>query len=533
MRSWVFFVPIIFFSASIFSFPSSSQELTLEEKVGQLIMAHIHAQELNAEAERYIHELGIGGVIYYNWSNGLNSPEQVRTLSQGLQKLASASAHAIPLLIATDQEGGIVARLKSGFTEFPGNKALGMSRQPQLAEEAAYQMGLELKSVGVNMNLAPVVDINSEPRNPIIGIRSFGENPEVVVTFGERALKGYHAAGLITTLKHFPGHGDTRIDSHEALPLISHSMERLEKMELVPFARLNAMTDVIMTAHILVPALDAHQCSTLSKPTLDYLRKMIGFNGVIIADSLVMEGVLKRTGSVDQAAIQSLNAGCDILLLGGKQLQAGGQQLELNFDDVRRVKESLIEAVKTGRIAESRLNDAVNRILKLKKNYLDSSLEKTHEMSLSVDLPQKIAASALEVHVDRKLWSKGWQKKKILLIAPEVVSADLAQTSWVKMSEILYFFGLNPTPEFIEKAELMAKGHEAIIFLSYNAWKNSGQETLIEKFSKQKGLFGLISLRDPLDLGLINELSLKVATFSPSQVSLQAAYDKLVKESKR
>lgn len=154
----------------LYSMPSFGS-LKLEEKVGQLLMVHFHGEVANEEARILIQETGVGGIIYYNWSNGLSSPEQVRALSEDLQKMIPGK---IPLLIATDQEGGVVARLAKGFTLFPGNRALGETGDSGLAKSAALAMGQELQAVGINMNLAPIVDINSNPRNPVIGIRSFG-----------------------------------------------------------------------------------------------------------------------------------------------------------------------------------------------------------------------------------------------------------------------------------------------------------------------------------------------------------------------
>jgi beta-N-acetylhexosaminidase len=348
-----------------------------------------------------VQEMHVGGFIYYNWANGLTSPAQVKSLGEGLQKLAQETRLSIPLLITADQEGGIVARLTQGFTVFPGNKALGMTGNPELAKESAFAIGRELHAVGVNVNLSPVVDVNINPRNPIIGIRSFSDSPETVVTFGRKALEGYRQSGTIACLKHFPGHGDVEVDSHHDLPLINKSMEELRRVELKPFAELASETDTIMTAHILVPALDPDNCSTLSKKTLDFLRLDLGFKGVIIADSLVMQGVLKKCGSVDEAAVQALNAGCDILMFGGRQL-IDGTNTELTVTDIRRIHHSVVEAVKSGRVSEDRLNQAVEKVLQLKNKYLAKQAP-AQEIARAVKtaeheaLSKKIASLSLKV----------------------------------------------------------------------------------------------------------------------------------------
>jgi beta-N-acetylhexosaminidase len=360
--------------------PCFGSELTLEEKVGQLLMVHVQGEAVNNDAKTLIQKTKVGGIIYYNWANGLHSPEEVRSLSASLQKLTEENRIHIPLLIATDQEGGVVTRLKNGFTQFPGNKALGETGDPHQAYVASEVMGREMRAVGVTMNLAPVVDINSNPRNPVIGARSFGDNPATVIAFGEQALIGYRKAGVITTLKHFPGHGDTEVDSHVDLPVVNKSLEELKQVELAPFAKLASSADAIMTAHILVPALDPDAPATLSEKTVSYLRNRIGFQGVIITDSLVMQGLLKRCSSVDEAAILALQAGHDILLLGGKQLKEGQTHFELTVSDVERIHSKIVEAVKSGRISEARLNQAVEKILRL-KDKSNSRLEQAIHMN--------------------------------------------------------------------------------------------------------------------------------------------------------
>jgi len=347
--------------------------MTLEEKLGQLLMVHFTGEKANDEAEILIQETKVGGIIYYNWCNGLYSPKQIQRLSSGLQKFTQSNKNPIPLFIAVDQEGGAVSRLKDGFRKFPSNQVIAESFDPRSAREAALSMGLEMKAVGINMNLAPVVDVNSNPLNPVIGVRSFSSRPETVLAFGAEALNGYKQAHIIATLKHFPGHGDTSIDSHEDLPIVRKSKEELNELELLPFRGLAKDADAIMTAHILVPAFDRENCSTLSENTLTYLREAIGFQGVIVSDSLVMRGILKKCHTPDEAAIQALKAGCDLLILGGKLLVGEYKGFELTALDVQRIHRSLADAVKTGRISEERVDQAVQRILDLKSRYLDTA----------------------------------------------------------------------------------------------------------------------------------------------------------------
>lgn len=336
-------------------------DLSLEEKVGQLLMVHFHGEEVSADVRVLVQEMGVGGVIYYDWCNKLETLIAIQELSADLQKLAK-----YPLLISADQEGGKVLRFRKAFTNFPGN---GEMENLEMVKKTAYALGLEMKTAGINMNLAPVVDVNSNPSNPVIGKRAYSEDAEQVVAFGREALMGYRQAGILTTLKHYPGHGDTTADTHNELAILHKTQKELEQVELVPFQELAKESDAIMTAHILVPALDPDNCATLSRETLSYLRDILGFEGVIVSDSLVMEGVLRKCACVDEAAIQALQAGCDLLLLGGKLLSGEKSGFELTVLDIKRIHSSIVEAVKHGRIPESRVNDAVFRIFKMKKKY--------------------------------------------------------------------------------------------------------------------------------------------------------------------
>lgn len=508
---------LILFAATIcFSF-TTVQDLTLEEKIGQLLMVHFHGETANQEAKTAIQDLHVGGVIYYNWANGLSSPAQVEKLSSSLQALAR-----IPLLIAVDQEGGIVARLVQGFTVFPGNKALAMTERPDLAEKSAYAIGEELLSVGVNMNLAPVVDINTNPKNPVIGLRSFGETRETVISFGKKALEGYHKVGVMSCLKHFPGHGDISIDSHYDLPVLHKSLEELRSMELLPFEALAKEADTIMTAHLLVPAFDPDHCSTLSKKTLDYLRNQIGFQGVILSDSLVMEGVLKRCGgSVDTAAIQAFNAGCDMLILGGKQLTEAHLNLELTIEDVRRIHEKLVLAVKNGEISEEALDRSVERILKLKEKYLHAApkVQKRDYQELSL----KIASLALKTTWNDPTCLQSLKEKNIGVIAPLFLKESVEPLLHVgKQGKELFFTGLNPIVEEVARIKAQATSMDMLVICSYNAWKNPAQAALIQALLEEGKPVLLVVMRDPLDAALFPKASIIYTTFSQAPSSIQA-----------
>ncbi len=481
---------MIFFLLSILS------TLTLEEKVGQTLIAHFRGEEANTDAKILIEQAQVGGIIYYNWSNGLHSPQQVLRLSNGLQALAKT-----PLFIAVDQEGGLVSRLQHGFTQFPGNRALGMTGKPELAEAAAHAMGQEMIAAGVNFNFAPVADVNSNPKNPVIGVRSFGDKAEVVTEFAGRALAGYRKSGVIACLKHFPGHGDVGVDSHYELPVVNKSRKELDAVELLPFRKLAPSADTVMTAHIVVPAIDSKCCATLSPAVLGVLRNDLGFSGLIVSDSLVMEGVLKNCGgSVDEAAIRALEAGCDVLVLGGKCL-IGDASNELSVQDVVRVHKSIVEAVREGRLSEEKLNQSVERIITLKNKFkpVSGNLDASNST-----LAHEIARLALRTQTHKPLPS-------------------FTKSAWISpifMEEAFVYKDL--TAAEIEAAVQSTKEAEVIFVCTSNAWKNARQQQLVNALLATKKPVTLVCLRDPQDADLFPEAHQVICTFSPTEIALEA-----------
>ena len=365
-------------------------EMTIEEKVGQLIMVGFDGTQANEAIETHIRERLVGGVVLF--SRNIQSPQQTAELTNELQRLASGTARQIPLLIGIDQEGGWVIRLKEGATVLPGNMALGATDSTELAERAGEITAVELAAVGVNLNFAPVMDVNNNPQNPVIGRRSFGESPELVSRLGVAYIHGLQRNGVLATAKHFPGHGDTTVDSHFDLPTVSHDQERIHALELKPFrAAIDADVAAIMTAHIVYPAFDADRPATLSPAILtDLLRKELGFDGLLITDAMEMKAIDARYQS-GEAAVMAVEAGADIVLA----LQTPAKQLEI-FD-------TLLSAVKSGRISQARLDQSVERILKSKegtfdRRYVDvGAVGKTVGTDAHQQLAQTIASQAITV----------------------------------------------------------------------------------------------------------------------------------------
>lgn len=535
-RRWkfFFFLTFQFLFQAVYSAVPSIFELSLEEKVGQLLMVHFHGEEANEDARRLIQELHVGGIIYYNWANGLHNPRQVACLSQGLQKMGACTPHGIPVLIAADQEGGVVNRLKNGFTLFPSNYAVGLSGELSWGKECARIMGQELKAVGVSMNLAPDADVYTNPSNPVIGIRAFSSDPSEVALWASSALQGYRKAGIVAALKHFPGHGDASVDSHEAVPLISKNREELDRCELLPFRTLAGEADAILTAHLMFPALDPDHCATFSKKIMEgVLRKEFNFQGVIMTDSLAMQGILSQCSSLEEAVLKSLEAGHDLILLGGKQLLATQSGLEFTIDDVQRVCQSLVEAVQTGRLSEKRVDEAVGRILRLKEKarlfeatpYLEDKVGTKEHLAFA----GQIARQALRLGKGKSFLPLS-RRQPILAIAPDFLQDEMDQTSWSQLGsqgKIIYFKGLNPDQDCIQEITEKAGDSPICVFFAYQAWNSREQQELFEAIRKTASFVLAIVLRDPVDEKVLSSSDVLLYTYGPVSCSLQAAFDYL------
>ena len=306
-------------------------------------------------------EFQLGGVTLFK--RNIEAPEQVAELGHDLQSLSSG----LPLWVAVDQEGGRVARLRSPFTEWPPMATLGRSGDEKLAKRFAEALAAELRAVGVTLDYAPVLDIHTNPSNPIIGDRALGENAEDVAKLGAAIVRGLQENGVAACGKHFPGHGDTSVDSHLALPLVEHPPDRIRRVECVPF-REAIRNDVafIMTAHILVPSLDEQRPATLSPAIVrGMLREELGFEGVILSDDLEMKAIAD-TYTVPDAAVQAIAAGCDGVLV----CRALSEERSRDIEVQAQVLEALVHAIEEGRIPYTRAEDALARNRRAKERFL-------------------------------------------------------------------------------------------------------------------------------------------------------------------
>jgi beta-glucosidase-like glycosyl hydrolase len=335
---------------------SICREMTLEQKIGQMIMVAVPGDRMNYKTEMIVKQYRPGGVILFG--HNLSSFENNKKFIHDLQD-ASYSYAGIPLFVSVDQEGGRVVRIVSGVTQFPGAMAAGVSGDTDLAYRWGRILGAELCMTGVNMNLAPVLDVNNNPRNPVINTRSFGSDPGLVADLGAAYLEGVQESRCISVGKHFPGHGDTDKDSHLTLPVIRHGMERLRGIELVPFKQaIGAGVECIMTAHIAYPEiLGAGEPATESKKFLtDMLRKEFRFDGLVITDDMEMHAISRRQEMGD-AAVRSVLAGADIILISSYE------------GNIPAIINAVKTAVREKRITEERINASAARIIETKIRY--------------------------------------------------------------------------------------------------------------------------------------------------------------------
>jgi beta-N-acetylhexosaminidase len=372
--------------------------LSLEQKVGQLFVVSVwgkSADEVHPTnranygvdtAAEVVQKYNVGGVIYFNnaTTDNVDSPRQVAELSNGLQQAAITSGLHLPLIIAIDQEGGNVTRLESPATEFPGNMAIGAGRSAGDATKLATINARELRAMGINQNFAPVADVNSNPLNPVIGARSFSSHPDVASKLTSAEINGYQRSARLSetvssAAKHFPGHGDAATDSHTTLPIINRTEEQWRQTDLPPFrAAVASGVDAIMTAHIEIPSLEPSGLpATMSHHILtDLLRNELDYRGVIVTDALGMGGA--NVLPPEEIPVRALEAGADELLMP---------------PDLNLAKNAVLDAVHSGRLSESRINQSVHRILlqKFKRGILFSPFVNPDKIDSTVGTPANLA----------------------------------------------------------------------------------------------------------------------------------------------
>lgn len=499
------------------------KEWDLRKKVGQLFVFGFHGYEPTKQIKRLIEDGGIGGTIYF--SRNVKDAEQVHKLSSELQDIASKAGQP-PLFVAIDQEGGMVARLVDGVTLMPGNMALGAAGLAEGARETARVCGEELRLLGVTMNYAPCIDVNNNPENPVINVRSYSDRSDVVAELGAAAVEGYQAARVAATVKHFPGHGDTAVDSHHALPILLHGRERLEAIELKPFrAAIEAGTDCIMTAHVCLPALDPSGVpSTLSAPVITgLLRKELRYDGIVVTDCLEMDAIDKHYGP-EQGAIQALQAGADMVLISH------------TFEKQLAALEAVVAAVKSGELAETRIDEALDRIMGLKvKLELDELLLPWEQVVTRIGTETGKAVAKTWSEASVTLVKNGGQllplrrEESTLVLWPEIVPVSVADEMLAgdgTLGDFLKGLGANVTERQMDADRPLADldSFTQVIVVTYDASKHPiEREVAREAVRLAPERTVAVSVRNPLDLLLFPEVKAYIAVYECRPLALASA----------
>ncbi len=499
--------------------------LSTEDKAAQLIMIDIPDRELGDKSINHLHTHAWNGVILF--AKNVKDRRQVNQLIKDIHKNAKATP-----FIAVDQEGGLVDRFRyPEMSLSPGAMALGVTAD---SEDNVYKthriMGEELRDLGIHIDFAPCLDVNNNPRNPIIGVRSFSANPHKVANLGCAAIRGLRDGGVIPTAKHFPGHGNTDTDSHLALPSIKGTRQQLETTELIPFkAAIKENVEAIMTAHIVFPALDAKLPATLSKTILTgLLRQELGYEGVIVTDSLSMKSIANTWG-FGEATVMSIEAGADLVLALG----TFEQQLEsLN---------ALIEAVKNGRISEKRLDESLIRLEKLRRNHQELPQEEIkHTEEHHAVMSTIIAQTAVILRNHNNLLPLHLpQDAKVAVVSPDLLpQSPLGEVSRsLNLAPLLAKYGIE-AKEFkfnmasfgppLNQLVRDLQGFDYVILALYARGQLSdSQKELAREIPQVCTNTVVLPLSSPYFLEDMDWIGTAVTAYNYSQASLEAALAKI------
>jgi len=478
--------------------------MNLKEKLGQLLIIGFDGYEFNDHLKRLIREYKVANIILF--ARNIKSIEQLYNLCKKIHEEVKQATSTIPL-ISIDQEGGMVTRIMDGATFCPGNMTLGATSIDD-AYEIGKIMGEELLALGINMNLAPSLDVNNNPANPVIGVRSYGDNPTKVAQYGVSFISGIQEEGIIATAKHFPGHGDTAVDSHLGLPRITHSKERIKEVELVPFvAAINSGVKAIMSAHIDFKEYTVNNTpATLSKEVLtDLLRKELGFNGLIVSDCMEMKAI-DNIYTTEKGTVMGIKAGLDLACIShseSKQIKA----LEL-----------LEKAVLSGDIKETEIDEKVKRILAAKSESLKIlnkyyyGLDYGFAKAKVVNIEHKRTAQRIvDASLTRVMGNNIELLEDTLILAPipfattiaedkvsarsiiDLVKQELPKINCVQMP-------LTMTDEEIDKILEKANNSREVLVCTYNVKSFPTQAKLVNKLLENKKEVYVLSLRNPYDI---------------------------------
>ncbi len=489
--------------------------MSLQQKVAQMFMVTLHGSVITEVGAAHLRTWQPGGVVLFGQNGG--DPASVARLTNGFQETITA-AGSVPLLISIDQEGGVVNRLTDGFTFIPTPLLVTAAG---LGEETGAQIGGELRAVGINMNLAPVADLETYAGNPIIARRSFGSDASLAGATIADYIVGLQSRDVLATAKHFPGHGETRQDSHAELPTVDLPRERLEQVELAPFRDAIAHdVAAIMVAHIWFPTLDPIRRPASLSPIIvtDLLRDEMGYTGLIMTDALDMNAVDLEYNYYD-AVVMAVNAGVDLLATGPS---TGPDVFEASMQRV-------VDEVNAGRISEARIDDSVRRILarKASMGILDWTPIETVNAAEQVNLEQgavllnRLYQQGVTVAYDRNNLVPVPLEKSVSVVF--LATRYQIQQECVQYRDDIQWVGINdnPTAEQIGWAQAAANATDVVIVWTQNAIDNPEQQALVNALPPEKTV--AVALWSPYDWQAFPGIAAYLATYSPGRPAVPAA----------
>lgn len=506
------------------------QDMTIKEKVGQLFFAGFPGKVYDEHVRTLVEDYKLGNIILF--ARNVGEVRELHDLNMNLHKNIKAATGVMPL-ISIDQEGGIVTRIMDGATFLPGAMSIGATHL-----DNAYKLGsisgAELRALGINMNLAPVLDVNNNPKNPVIGVRSYSDKPEVVSRFGNKFISGLQDAGIIATAKHFPGHGDTAVDSHYALPTVAHNKERLNKIELVPFKNaISAGLDSIMSAHVFFPAYEEGNLpATLSYNVMTkLLREELGFNGLIVSDCMEMKAISDNY-TTPKGVLMGLLAGLDMVFVS-QTLENQTKALDLVYS-----------AVESGEFPLSLLDEKVARVLKYKEKvaktmdkYFFSPKYEEKFAVITSEESKKLSSSVVDTSLTKVRGKDIYPNEKTLVIAVEPFAQTIAEDEIDKRSIVdvikkrnLPFdvrkISVRVSSEEIAEIVNLGKYYKQVVVCTFNANFYSSQVDLVKGlFSVVEDLF-VIATRNPYDIKAFEFVRnyLCLYEYTPNSVSTIVKY---------
>lgn len=483
------------------------KEMTLKEKLGQLVMCGFEDGFYDEHIRVLVEEYKVGNVIYF--ARNVDNIKQLANLNKKVYEEIVKNTGIIPF-VGIDQEGGMVTRIMEGATFAPGAMTISATGKVEYANKIGHIMGDELANLGINFNLAPSLDTNNNALNPVIGVRSYSDDPNKVALFGTNYIKGLQDEGIIATAKHFPGHGDTNVDSHLGLPRISHDKEHVEKIELVPFKKaIKEGVKAIMTAHIIFDCYDDVPCTLSYNVLTRLLRQELGFDGIIISDCMQMKAI-DNLYTTTKGVVMAIKNGLDIACIS--------HSLEKQVDSLK----ALEQAVLNGEISEKAIDEKVERILKLKssieKQMYDKFLNRSEDDIVSyfnnLEDNKKFARKVVEESVTlvkgknfnlKEQLNKG---RKVLVIGTSPYATTIAEDELNPRSILdnikkevkdVDTLTIESNPVDIESVVNKAKEYDILVFLTYNINSFKNQGLLLQNIINLKKELYVVATRNPFD----------------------------------